>query len=357
MSWKNVNIFRLRSRSLVTKLMVLYAISTIGILLSISIFLYPTFINIVENINTGFYSYLIEICYKKIVIALLLSSLGAVLLGYFIARNSMSRVHEFANKMEMITANSLHERINPNDWPSELKILGNKFNTMLDRLHASFTQLSQFSSDIAHELRNPIHNLRGMTEQALTKTRTVEEYTQLLISSHEEYEYLTKLIENLFFLAHADYGQITINKIQLNSREEILKICDYFNAIADDKNIEIICEGDAKIQADPILFKRVISNLLSNALKYTPNDGKIKIDINSSHHAAFISVKDTGVGIDEAHLPKIFDRFYRVDASRSSLSGGLGLGLAIAKSIIELHHGHIHLESKLNAGTTVYIKL
>lgn len=357
MFWNSVNLIRPKSWSLVTKLMVLYAISTIAVLFSISIFLYPTFLDIISHINVTFYNYLEDICYKKIVAALLLSSLVAILLGYIIARNSMSRVHEFANKIELITANSLHERINLNDWPCELKTLGNKFNNMLDRLQLSFTQLSQFSSDIAHELRNPIHNLKGMTEQALTKTRTVDEYNQLLESCYEEYEYLTKLIENLFFLAHVDHGEIKINKIELNAREEILKICDYFSAIAAEKNIEITCAGNATILADPILFKRVVNNLLSNALKYTPSSGKIHIDLNSVKDNVHLTFKDTGVGIQQAHLSKIFDRFYRVDPSRSSLTGGLGLGLTIAKSIIELHKGQISIESEFNKGTTINIKL
>lgn len=357
MSWNSVNFFRLRTWPLVTKFMVLYTISTIGILCAVIIFLYPTFLDVISHINVTFYNYLSDICHKKIATTLLLISLMVIFLGYIIARNSISRIHEFANKMETITANSLHERINLNDWPRELKALGQKFNNMLDRLQLSFNQLSQFSSDIAHELRNPIHNLKGMTEQALVKKRSIEEYDQLLESSLEEYEYLTKLIENLFFLAHVDHGEIKINKIELNAKEEILKICDYFSAIAEEKNVEIACEGNATVAVDPILFKRVVNNLLSNALKYTPSNGKIRIDLNTTKDNVFLIIKDTGIGIQQAHLPKIFDRFYRIDPSRSSLTGGLGLGLTIAKSIINLHKGQISIESEINKGTTITIKL
>lgn len=336
--------------------MILYAVSTMGILLSISIFLYPTFINVVQYVNESVGSYLISICYKKVIIALLLSSLGAILIGYFIARNSMNRVQEFANKMENITANSLHDRINPNDWPKELKALGIKFNNMLDRLESSFKQLSQFSSDIAHELRSPIHNLRGITELALAKKRTADEYVNLLESSHEEYEHLTKLIENLFFLAHADHGQIVLNKTSLNAQAEILKISDYFSAMAEEKNIEISCEGNAVIHVDSVLFRRVLNNIFSNAIKYTPHNGKISIEIQHKENIQIV-VNDTGVGIEEEHLSKIFDRFYRTDSSRASHAGSLGLGLAIAKSIMELHQGKISIESQIGKGSSVYLQL
>lgn len=348
MFWKNAN---LRSLSLVTKLMILYTLSTIGILLAITIFLYPTFIHVAQYINGNLGNYLINICYKKIVIALLLSSLGAILIGYFIAKKSLSKVHEFSDKMEIISASSLHERMNLNDWPKELKSLGIKFNHMLDRLELSFTKLSQFSSNIAHELRTPIHNLRNITELALSKQRTQDEYIRLLESSTEEYEQLTKLIENLFFLAHADHGQIQLKKSSFNVRYEIEKLCDYFSALANEKNIQISYDGEDIITVDPTLFRRVLSNILSNALKYTPGFGKINIEIKPNQ----ISIHDSGIGISEEHLPHIFDRFYRADPSRTS--PGLGLGLAIVKSIMDLHQGTIQIKSQENIGTSVFLFL
>lgn len=365
MFWKSVNLKRIKSWSLVTKLMLLYSLSTIGILSSVGLFLYPTFAKIVYHTDNVYVSgdttlsknYTAK-CYKEVITALLLGTLIAIILGYFIARNALSRIREFTDKMEIVTANSLHERINPSEWPKELKILAERYNNMLDRVQASFIQLVQFSSDIAHELRNPVHNLRGITEIALSKEKTVTEYRQILESNIDEYDYLTKLIENLLFLARSEHGQIKINKKAFNVREKILKMFEYFQAIADEKNIELLCEGDAIIYVEPTLFKRAINNLLSNALRYSFQNGKIRIQIKSVNKKIVkISISDNGIGIHEEHLTKVFDRFYRIDPSRSSQSGGLGLGLAIVKSIIELHQGKINIESKLNLGTTIHLLL
>jgi two-component system heavy metal sensor histidine kinase CusS len=352
MSLKNV-----KSLSLVTKLMLLYSLSTMGLISAIGLFLYPTFIKIMEKINGNEASYITAECYEKIIITLLVGSLCAVLFGHFIARKGLNRMREFEDKMEKITANSLHERINLNEWPKELKNFGKKFNTMLDRIQVSFIQLSQFSSDIAHELRTPVNNLRGITEIALSKEKYSDEYKQILEKYMNEYHHLSKLIENLLFLARSDHGQLTLKKETINAQEEILNICDYYRAIADENKIELSCVGNAKLSADPTHFKRIISNLISNALKYTQPNGKISIHIESMDPWAKISIHDTGVGIADEHITRVFDRFYRVDSSRSSQSGGLGLGLAIVKSIVDLHNGNIVLESKLDSGTSVYLQL
>lgn len=337
--------------------MVLYSLSTIGLLSAIGVFLYPTFVKIMEKINGSEASYITAECYEKIIIILLVGSLCAVIFGHFIARNGLNRMREFEDKMEKITADSLHERINLNEWPKELKSFGKKFNTMLDRIQSSFIQLSQFSSDIAHELRTPVNNLRGITEIALSKEKYSDEYRQILEKYMNEYQHLSKLIENLLFLARSDHGQLTLKKEAINAQEEILNICDYYQAVAYENKIELTCIGNANISADPTHFKRVISNLISNSLNYTQPNGKISINIESMDQWAKISIHDTGVGITDEHITRIFDRFYRIDSSRSSQSGGLGLGLAIVKSIVDLHKGKIVIESKPDFGTSVYLQL
>lgn len=357
MSWKFANIFKIKSCSLSTKLMVLYTLSTLCLLAAMGLFLYPTFIRVLQQLDATHAYHLTAMCFQRVIIALLLSTFGAVILGYVIARNGLSRIHEFSTKMENMTAHSLHERVDPRDWPKELKTLGNKFNSLLDRLESAFIQQSQFSSDIAHELRTPIHNLRGITELALTKEKSIEEYKRILESHQEEYDYLTRLIENLLFLAHAEHGEITLQKTGLVAREEIAKIADYFQAVCDEKEIKLCFEGDAILFADPTLFKRAFTNLLSNAFRYTQNKGEITIEVRAvDRDYVQISVKDTGTGIGEEHLSKVFDRFYRVDPSRSSQSGGVGLGLSLVKSIIDLHQGKIAIESELNRGTTVHVQ-
>lgn len=353
MYWKLVNLFNFKSLSLVNKLMLFYILSIIGILSAIGLFLYPTFLKIMEQINKSQASNITAECYEKIIIILLITSLSTLYFSRLIAKNGLKRLREFENEMEKITIESLHNRINLNEWPKELTSLGKKFNTMLDRIQTSFVQISQFSSDIAHELRSPINNLRGITEIELAKDEHPEKYRHMLEKYMDEYHYLSKLIENLLFFARSDNGQIALNKEIIFSRKEILNICDYYQAIAYENKIEIVCDGDISFLADLTLFKRVVSNLFFNALKYTPRHGKITIKMKSVNHYAEISIYDTGVGIPPEHLPRIFDRFYRVDSSRSSLSGGLGL--AIVKSIIELHNGKIRIESKINCGTAIYL--
>jgi two-component system heavy metal sensor histidine kinase CusS len=353
---KNAKLLRYNSLSLVTKLMLFYSFSTISILAAISLFLYPTLIKITTQLNLTQASHFTTECYIKIIIALLMSSLTAIIFGHLIARKGLNRLHDFEKTMERMTVNSLHERIDLTEWPKELSSLCEKFNTMLDRLQAAFVQLSNFSSDIAHELRTPINNLRGMTEITLAMEQD-EKHQKLLEKYMQEYNYLSKLIENLLFFARSDNGQIHLNHEIIHTRTEILNICDYYQAIADNNDILLICEGDANIKADLMLFKRVISNIVSNALRYTPKNGKITIVIKPVNQTVEISILDTGAGIPAEHLSKIFDRFYRVDPSRSSQSGGLGLGLAIVKSIIDLHKGQLQIKSEVNHGTSIHLQL
>ena len=356
MFWKNVKSLRLKSLSLVTKLMLLYSLSTIGLLGRICVFLYPTFIKMMEQINGDQASNLTIECYERIIITLLLASLAAIVFGHIISKNGLNRLRELENKMDKITAQSLDDRIQLNEWPKELRNLADRFNGMLDRIQSSFIQLSQFSSNIAHELRTPINNLRGMTEIALIKEKSPHEYRSMLESCMSEYHDLSKLIENLLFIARSDHGEIRLKKVLIDAQEEIVHICDYYQAVADEKQILLSCIGHAKIEVEPVLFKRAISNLLSNALRYTSLNGKIIIEIQSMQRFVQIAIYDTGIGISHEHLLNIFDRFYRVDPSRSVNSGGAGLGLAIVKSIIDLHNGTIKIDSNINAGTSVYIK-
>lgn len=361
MFWKNAKLSRLQSWSLVNKLTLSYSIATISILLAVFLYLYPPFYELINSTYADYQTHfqaakqIKKVCFDRLLVTVLLSAAGSLFLGHFIAKNALGRIRDLTKKMENISAHSLKERINPEDWPKELKMLGVNFNNMLDRIQYSFEQLSQFSADIAHELRNPIHMLRGSTEVMLSHPKSIEEYQSLLCSHMEEYEYLTRLIENLLFLARSDHKKISLIKQNFNAKDEILKITEFYQAALEEKEISVSYEGAGFVLADKVLFRRVISNLLSNAIRYTDKQGKVHICMKKQDGFFQISVSDTGIGLEQEHLAKIFDRFYRADSSRARHSGGVGLGLAIVKSVIDLHQGHVLMKSEKHCGTTVYL--
>lgn len=293
-----------------------------------------------------------------LVIVLLGGLLFAVIFGFIIAQRGLRSVNELTETTEKITANSLDRRIDPESWPKELKTLGIAFNRMLDRIETSFAYLTQFSADLAHELRTPVNNLMGETEIVLSRAHTIEDYQQVLTSNLEELQRISQIIENLLFLARADNHQLEIKKEILNVSHEIKCICEFYQAMADEKNIKIYYFGDALVKANPVMFRRMVSNILSNALKYTLPGGEVNFNIEiTDDNLVNLVLKDSGVGIEKEHLSRIFNRFYRVDAARSPHSGGVGLGLAIVKSIVDLHQGIISIVSEMGEGTTVKVTL
>lgn len=306
-------------------------------------------------LDISYQQFMVRNYHIVLLFCLIAGALIAVFLGYLLARNSMRSLFELTEATKKITATSLNQRIDPESWPRELKELAIAYNQMLKRIESSFSRLMEFSADLAHELRTPVNNLMGETEVHLTRTCSVDEYQQVLESNLEELHRISKIVENLLFLARTENTQLTIAKENLNLAAEIKLICEYYQAVADEKNIKISCENNAVIEANSIMFRRAISNILSNALKYTPINGCILIKINETSKNVCIEINDNGVGIASLHLPKIFNRFYRVDLARSKQSGGTGLGLAIAKSIMEAHQGSISLRSTLLKGTSVLL--
>ena len=285
---------------------------------------------------------------------LLIGILASAVIGIVAARRGLRPLADITKAAERITASQLHERIDATSWPQELVALARAFDDMLDRLEDSFNRLSQFSADLAHELRTPINNLRGEAEVALSKPREAHEYREILASSLEEYDRLSRMTDSLLFLAKADSGQAMATSLPLAARKEIEKITDFYEALATEQGVRVICEGEGTLDADPILFRRAISNLLSNALHYTNSGGEITFSIHRADGGGIeIVCCDTGIGIAQEHLPKIFDRFYRANPSRNAQTEGAGLGLAIVKSIISLHGGEIAIQSTLGAGTSI----
>jgi two-component system, OmpR family, heavy metal sensor histidine kinase CusS len=280
-----------------------------------------------------------------------LGVIASALIAITVTRRGLRPLGQMRRALERVQPAHLNERIDPERWPSELRPLAASFDDMLGRLEDSFTRLSQFSADLAHELRTPVGNMLGEAQVALTRDRRPEEYRTVIESAAAECERLSGIIDNLLFLARAESAEQQVNRSVFNGRYALEKIASFYEVSAEDAQITIKCEGEAKVFADPLLFNRAVGNLVENALRFTPKGGEIRISLRRSGNGSEISVRDSGSGIAPQHLPRVFDRFYRGDASRSS--AGTGLGLALVKSIVDLHGGSVAVESAQGRGTTV----
>jgi two-component system heavy metal sensor histidine kinase CusS len=270
-----------------------------------------------------------------------------------VTRRSLRPLKTLADAVERVGAMHLDERMAVDRWPEELQPLALSFNKMLARLEESFTRLSQFSADLAHELRTPIAILRGEAEGALTKPRSSEQYREVIESSLEEFQGLSSMIDNLLFLARAETSG-SFNRNYFDGRAAIDEIREFYEAVSQDKGVEITCRGEGQVYADSGLFRRALINLLTNALRFTPSGGSVNVALERRDGGAQISVTDTGCGISSKHVPHVFDRFFRGDAPRNSQ--GTGLGLAIVKSIMRVHDGDVTVQSELKQGTVVNLQ-
>ena len=297
----------------------------------------------------------VERNFTLLFIAVLLGGVVAsALIAIIVTRRGLRPLREMTKSLGRIGPDQLKERIGSAGWPRELQPLAIAFDEMLKRLDDSFTRLSQFSADLAHELRTPIANMMGEAQVALTRDRTAADYRETIESTVAECERLSRIVDNLLFVARVDAASEPIERKQFDARAAIEKIAAFYQTVADDHHVTISCSGDGQIYADPDLFERVVGNLLENALRFTAEHGLISVAL-SKHNSDFeVTVSDNGCGIPAEHLPRVFDRFYRVESSRSS--DGAGLGLALVKSIVELHGGSAVIESSAGHGTTVKMR-
>ena len=278
---------------------------------------------------------------------LALAVAASAIIAWSVTKRGLRPLGEMTRALKRVGPEQLHERVTAVGWPRELQPLAVAFDDMLARLEDSFVRLSQFSADIAHELRTPIGNIRGEAEVALTRSRSEEEYREVIESTIAECQHLGQIVDNLLFLARTEAAEGHLQRTSFNGRVAIEKIAAFYELIAEEQKLTIRCEGEGTFVADEMLFSRAVSNLVENAAHYAPPGGSITISIADSK----VSVQDTGCGIAAEHLPRVFDRLYRADPSRSS--DGAGLGLALVKSIMDLHGGTAQIESEPERGTTV----
>lgn len=286
-----------------------------------------------------------------------LGTVLAAMVGAAVARASLRPLGRIARATQQTTARELNRRIASHPWPEELTALAAEFDRMLDRLEDSFRRLEQCTGDMAHALRNPINNLRGEAEVLLQRPRTPQEYQQTLTSALEEYDRLARMIDGLLFIARADDVTAALERRSFPARVEMDAVREFYDALASDKGVRVVCEGDAMLCADPMLVRRALSNLLGNALKHTPAGGTVTLAARRTDpRSAEIAVTDTGTGIPPELVERVFERFYQVDKSRDGTAKGAGLGLAIVKSIMRLHGGEVALSSAPGRGTTVVLR-
>jgi two-component system heavy metal sensor histidine kinase CusS len=277
---------------------------------------------------------------------------AAALIAISVARRGLRPLAQMRAAVERIEPSHLAERLDATRWPLELRPLAAAFDAMVERLETSFTRLSQFSADLAHELRTPIANMIGEAQVALTRSRSPDEYRAVVESSVAECERLSAIVDNLLFLARAEAAEPQVQRERFDARAAVQKLAAYYSTLAEERHITIRCEGNGEIVADRLLFDRALTNLLDNALRFAPDGGEIAIYIEAAvDGATSVRIQDNGPGIPAEHLAHVFERFYRVDASRSST--GTGLGLALVKSIAQLHGGSALIESEPGRGTSV----
>jgi two-component system heavy metal sensor histidine kinase CusS len=275
-----------------------------------------------------------------------LSALATALLGAWAARSGLRPLRRMSEVAASVSANSLTQRLPQAQLPGELAELAGTFNAMLERLDDSFQRLSAFSADIAHELRTPLSNLLTHTQVTLTRPRPLEDYREALHSNLEELQWMAQLVNDMLYLAKADHGLLSPKREALALAQETDMLLEFYGPLAEEADVSLSREGDADVAGDRSMLRRALSNLLDNALRFTPAGGSVKVRISDGPQELSLSIENTGEGIAKEVLPRLFDRFYRADpARREGSSEHAGLGLAITQSIIRAHGGQIRCES------------
>ena len=269
-------------------------------------------------------------------------------LGWVAVRRGLAPLRAMREQAQGVTAQQLGQRLAVASVPSELAELAQSLNDMLARLQEAFLRLSDFSSDIAHELRTPVSNLMTQTQVALSKARGADEYRSILESNAEECEHLARMISDMLLLAKAENGLVVPNREVVDLASEVRVLFEYYEAVAEEKRLQLRLEGAGEVSADRLMLRRALGNLLSNAVRHSEAGTTLRVHIDSKEDSVAIAIQNTGDAIAPEHLERVFDRFFRVDPSRQRSSEGTGLGLAITRSIVLAHGGTIAVES---AGT------
>ncbi|AVB28097.1 heavy metal sensor histidine kinase [Pseudomonas syringae pv. syringae] len=271
---------------------------------------------------------------------------------WWVVRRGLRPLGAFRKVTALISARDLSHRMKVKGLPDELRDLAHAVNFMLHRLDGDVQQLAQFSDDLAHELRSPMNNLMGRAQVTLSRPRPAEEYKQALESCTEELERMSRMISQMLFLASVSQPAAPLPVEVIDLREEADKVAELFSSSAEDRDITLQVQGHARATGDRLMIQRAISNLLSNAIRHGLSGSVITVTLATHEDEVSLAVRNAGDGIDAEHLPRLFDRFYRVHVSRARQQGGTGLGLAIVRSIMSLHEGQVTVRSEPGQFTT-----
>ncbi len=284
---------------------------------------------------------------------------AAALVGFFLAGKAFKPIREIARTTRHITVNNLDERITVPVVRDDIGQLASTINGMLDRLSLSFQKTAQFTADASHELRTPLTIMQGELEIALRGERSVEEYVDTLGSSLEEVERMSKIVNDLLLLSKSDMGQEVICNDPVDLEVLVNGLLSHFKILAEAQQIDLSSSISevATVFGDQLKLRQLLVNLLTNAIRYTPEGGKVQLTLKNIDSGVEIAIADTGIGIPEEDIPRIFDRFYRADKARSRQYGGSGLGLSIVKSIVNSHAGTIKVESVVGEGSVFTVTL
>lgn len=277
----------------------------------------------------------------------------------YIAGKSIAPINDVIKTANRITRENLRERISLPENKDEIHLLISTINELLNRLEDNLLREKQFTSDASHELRTPLSVIKGTLEVLIRKPREIHQYEEKINYCIRETDRITKLIDQLMFLARYDSGNVLPNKIKINIKTIVSDTISRLNPLLIDKNInvQIFCSGDTVAIVDPSMMEIVFENLVTNSIKYSDSNKYIEINITNNSDFIVCSIKDQGYGMNEEQIKKIFDRFYRNDNSRNSEVGGFGLGLSIVKKLCEVQDIKLNVESKVGSGTSFYLQI
>jgi len=297
-----------------------------------------------------------RIFYLALSVTILVAGVGA----FWLATRSLAPLVCMSQQAEEITHRNVHhQRLEVGRANNEIQSLVRSFNSLLERLSRSMETMHAFIADASHELRTPLAVVRGQSEVALTRERSPKEYQEVLQTIHQAARRLTHLVDSLLNLSRADTGDYRLQVSRFYLNELLADCCRSVEALAAGKDIRLSYSAADELSfcGDADLIRRLITNLLENALRYTPPGGQVAASVEDGDGQVRITIADTGIGIGSDDLPRIFERFYRVDKARSSKDGGFGLGLSIVKWIAEAHAGGVTVESTAGAGSTFTVAL